>query len=249
MGALHAGHYALVVRAREQCATVVASVFVNPLQFAQGEDFERYPRDLASDRDTLEKAGVDVLFAPDAAAMYPNGFSTRIDPGEIGDRFEGAIRPGHFAGVATVVVKLLELVAPDRLYLGQKDAQQTAVLRRVLRDLDVPVAVEIVETAREADGLALSSRNTYLDDAQRAAAPRLHASLLAMRAALERGLSKEEAASQARAALDGAGTLDYVDVVDEETFSPLERLRPPAFVIGAARFGATRLVDNLWVRS
>lgn len=249
MGALHAGHLALVARARERSASVAASVFVNPLQFRVGEDFERYPRDLDADRAALERGGVDLLFAPEAPAMYPTGFSAEIDPGEIGERFEGAIRPGHFRGVATVVVKLLHLIDPDVLYLGQKDAQQAAVLRRVLRDLDMHARIEIVETLRELSGLALSSRNAYLSAQERAAAPALHESLLAMRAALERGLSKEEAVAQARSVLAKAASPDYLDVVDAESFAPIEALRPPAFVIGAARFGSTRLVDNLWIPS
>ncbi len=248
MGSLHAGHLALIARARAASACVTASVFVNPLQFRAGEDYERYPRDLAGDQAALESAGVDLLFAPDADAMYPTGFSTAIDPGSVGDVFEGAIRPGHFRGVATVVVKLLDLVAPDALYIGQKDAQQTAVLRRVVRDLNLPVEIDIVETVRERDGLALSSRNAYLSGEERAAAPTLHRSLRELVAALERGASKAEAIARARAALAPCAELDYYDVVDAETLEPLEQLRPPAFVLGAARFGSTRLIDNLWVR-
>ncbi|HUY40852.1 MAG TPA: pantoate--beta-alanine ligase [Candidatus Dormibacteraeota bacterium] len=248
MGSLHAGHLALLARARAASACVAASVFVNPLQFRAGEDFERYPRDLAGDRSALEGAGVELLFAPDADAMYPTGFSTAIDPGSVGEAFEGAIRPDHFRGVATVVVKLLDLVTPDVLYVGQKDAQQTAVLRRVVRDLNVPVEIEIVETVRESDGLALSSRNAYLSGQERTAAPTLYRSLRELLAVLERGASKAEAIAVARSALAPAASLDYYDLVDADTFEPLERLRPPAFVLGAARFGSTRLIDNLWVR-
>jgi pantoate--beta-alanine ligase len=248
MGALHEGHLALVARARERSASVVASLFVNPLQFGAGEDLQRYPRDFAGDRGKLEAAGVDLLFGPSPEAMYPATFSTSIDAGSMADSFEGAIRPGHFAGVATVVVKLLHLVGPDALFLGQKDAQQTAVLHRVIHDLALPVEVEIVETVREADGLALSSRNAYLNESERAAAPTLHRCLLALRAALERGASKSEASAQARGTLAGGAKLDYLDVVDAETFEPIDDVRPPAFVIGAARFGTTRLIDNLWIR-
>lgn len=248
MGALHAGHLALVGRARERSACVVASVFVNPLQFGAGEDLARYPRDLEGDRRKLEAAGVDLLFAPLREVMYPSGFSTIVDPGAIGNVFEGAVRAGHFAGVATIIMKLLHLVAPDVLYLGQKDAQQTAVLRRVIRDLDLSVGLEIVETVREPDGLALSSRNAYLNERERASAPALHRCLLALRAALEGDAGKSEAAAQARSALGALAQPDYFDVVDAETFEPLERLRAPAFVIGAARFGTTRLIDNLWIR-
>lgn len=249
MGALHAGHMALVERARRRSASVAASVFVNPLQFGPQEDYARYPRDLGADRAALERAGIDLLFAPDAAAMYPPGFATAVDPGAIGAAYEGAVRPGHFRGVATVVVKLLDLIGPDALYVGQKDAQQSAVLRRVARDLDLPAQVEVVETVREADGLALSSRNTYLDAEQRAAAPTLHAALVALRDALAAGASKDEAVALAGRTLSPLARAEYFDVVDADAFASIDTLRPPAFVIGAARFGPTRLIDNLWVRA
>lgn len=249
MGALHVGHLALVAHARERNASVAASVFVNPLQFGESEDFSRYPRDFEADRAALEHASVDLLFAPSARAMYPPAFSSAIDPGEVAEHFEGAVRPGHFRGVATIVVKLLHLIAPDVLYVGQKDAQQSAVLRRVTEDLDVPVRVEIVETVREADGLALSSRNAYLSAKERQAAPTLYRSLVVLRTALERGASKGDAVAQARAALSPSASAEYYDVVDEGTFSPLPELRAPAFIIAAARFGTTRLIDNLWMRA
>ena len=156
MGALHDGHLALARRAREESTTVAASIFVNPLQFGAGEDLEKYPRDLDNDRAKFSAAGVDVLFMPNQAVMYPSDFSSFVDVGEMGQRYEGAARPTHFRGVATVVSKLLNIVRPDTLYLGQKDAQQTAVLRRIIRDLDVPTEVLIVPTEREADGLAMS---------------------------------------------------------------------------------------------
>jgi pantoate--beta-alanine ligase len=249
MGALHAGHLELVRRARAECAGVVVSLFVNPMQFAAGEDLATYPRDFEGDCKKLEAAGVDVLFAPDPATMYPAGFSTSIDVGGPAARYEGAIRPDHFRGVATVVAKLVNVVGADVLYLGQKDAQQTAVLRRMVRDLDLPVRVEIVETIRESDGLALSSRNAYLTPEQRAEAVTLNRALVAMRDALERGASKADAAALATATLSPLATPDYFDAVDADTFEPLETLRPPAFVIGAARFGSTRLLDNLWIRA
>lgn len=245
MGALHAGHLRLVQAARETCASVAASVFVNPAQFAPGEDFERYPRDYEGDREKLASFGIDLLFAPDVEAMYPAGFSTNVDAGEIGTRYEGAIRPTHFRGVATVVTKLLNLVQPDVLFLGQKDAQQTAVLRKVVRDLDIPVRVEIVPTVRESDGLALSSRNVYLSPQERAAAPSLHRALETMLRQLREGKDAASARERASALLDSPGTWDYLDVVDMDTFAPLQHLRAPAFVIGAARFGTTRLLDNL----
>jgi pantoate--beta-alanine ligase len=247
MGALHAGHLRLVESARTQCASVAASVFVNPSQFGPGEDFERYPRDPEGDRSKLAQAGVDVLFAPDMQTMYPPGFSTFVDVGALGSQFEGAIRPTHFRGVTTVVSKLLNIIRPDVLYLGQKDAQQTAVLRRMVRDLDFAVRVEIVPTVREADGLALSSRNVYLSPQERAAAPSLHRALETMLEKLRAGEDASRARDDAQRILEAPGMWDYLDVVDMDSFSPLQQLKSPAFVIGAARFGNTRLIDNLLV--
>ncbi len=249
MGALHEGHLALLRQARRRDTSVAASIFVNPMQFGQGEDFERYPRAVEGDRRHCEAAGVDVLFVPSPKAMYPADFSTSVDAGALGDAYEGAIRPEHFRGVATIVVKLLHVIGPDALYLGQKDAQQTAVLRRVVRDLNFPIAVEIVETVREADGLALSSRNAYLNERERAAAPTLHRALVALRDALQEGAPKEAAIARAHQTLDPSAKADYFDVVDALTFTPIDPLRPEAFVIGAARFGTTRLIDNLWIRT
>src|ERR1700676_5822179 len=168
MGALHGGHVALVERARAECRTAVVSIFVNPLQFGPNEDFERYPRAFEADLAVLREAGVDLVYAPAPATMYPPGFTTSIDPGAVGSRYEGALRPGHFKGVATVCVKLFATVLPDRAYFGAKDAQQVAVLERVVADLNLPLELVIVPTVREADGLALSSRNVYLDTPQRA---------------------------------------------------------------------------------
>jgi pantoate--beta-alanine ligase len=247
MGALHAGHLCLVETARAQCASVAASVFVNPMQFGANEDLERYPRDDEGDRAKLTAAGVDVLFAPDPQTMYPPGFSTVVDPGDIATTYEGSIRPTHFRGVTTVVSKLLNVVQPDVLYLGQKDAQQTAVLRKLVRDLDFPVRVEIVPTVRESDGLALSSRNVYLSPEQRAAAPSLHRALEAMLEQLRAGSDAVSARERALKILQPPAAWDYLDVVEMDTFAPLEYLRPPAFVIGAVRMGSTRLIDNLIV--
>lgn len=226
---------------------MTASVFVNPTQFGANEDFDKYPRDFEADRQKLADAGVDVLFAPDPAVMYPPGYSTFVDVGAMGAGFEGAVRPTHFRGVATVVTKLLNVVRPDVLYLGQKDAQQTAVLRRVVRDLDLPVRVEVVPTVREGDGLAMSSRNAYLSAEQRAAAPSLYRALNELRDAIANGTSKTDAVARARAALPAAAAPDYFDVVDALTFEPKEELDGKTFVIGAVRFGSTRLLDNLYV--
>lgn len=248
MGALHGGHLELVRRARERCAAVIVSIFVNPLQFGASEDLARYPREPERDAAMLATAGVDVLFAPDAAAMYPPGFTTHVEVGPVGTVFEGALRPTHFRGVATVIAKLLNIVRADVLFLGQKDAQQAVLLRKMIDDLDFTVKTEIVPTVREPDGLAMSSRNAYLTAEQRAAAPTLHAALRATRAALEDGRSKREAIAAGTAALSPSAMLDYLDLVDADNFDPLERLRPPAFIVGAARFGAARLIDNLWIR-
>jgi pantoate--beta-alanine ligase len=247
MGALHDGHLALVRRARAESVAVGASVFINPLQFAPDEDLARYPRDLEGDRAKLEQAGVDVLFMPSAPAMYPPGYATAVDAGPVGQLYEGAIRPGHFRGVSTVVCKLLNIVRPDALYIGQKDAQQTAVLRRMMADLEIPVRVEIVPTQREADGLAMSSRNAYLSPEEREAAPSLHHALQAVRLAMASGRSKADALAAGRTRMHPLAQLDYLDVVDANTFTPIDTLSPPAFVIGAARFGSTRLLDNLWI--
>ena len=177
MGALHAGHLALVERARAECATVVASLFVNPLQFGPNEDFDRYPRAFEGDVAALHDAGVTLVYAPDVATMYPPGFGTRVDPGPVAEHYEGALRPGHFSGVATVCVKLFCAIGPDRAYFGAKDAQQVAVMQRIVRDLDLALELVVEPTVREADGLALSSRNVYLDPVERAAAPALQRAL------------------------------------------------------------------------
>jgi pantoate--beta-alanine ligase len=247
MGALHAGHLQVVRRARERNASVAASVFVNPLQFGANEDLAKYPRDFEGDRRKLEDAGVDVLFFPNESEMYPPDFSTSVDVGALGTTFEGLVRPAHFRGVATVVAKLLHVVEPSVLYLGQKDAQQTCVLRKMIADLAFPVETEIVPTIREADGLAMSSRNAYLSEEQRRHAPSLYRALLALREALDEGRSKATAIAAAYETLSSLASPDYFDVVSAATFEPVEALAAPSFVIGAARFGRTRLIDNLYV--
>ena len=245
MGALHAGHLSLVERAVRENASVVASIFVNPLQFGQGEDFARYPRDFERDAAALRACGVDLLYAPSAEMMYPPGFVTAIDPGPVARGYEGSSRPGHFAGVATVVAKLLNTLEPARLYLGQKDAQQVAVLQTVVRDLDLPVEVVVVPTLRDEDGLALSSRNVYLSAEERAAAPSLHRALAAVASALAAGESDVANATLGAALLIRAPLqLEYLAVVEPRTFAPLQKAVPGALVIGAARAGTTRLIDN-----
>jgi pantoate--beta-alanine ligase len=245
MGALHAGHLELVARARAECRTVAVSIFVNPLQFGPGEDFERYPRAFDGDVALLRAAGADVVYAPDAATMYPPGFSTTVDPGPLGARYEGALRPGHFGGVATVCVKLFATTNPERAYFGAKDAQQVAVLRRVVADLNLPLELVVVPTVREPDGLALSSRNVYLDAEQRAAAPRIHRALDAIVRAVRAGeTDRERAVARGRAELDASLREAYLDVVDPRTFDAPGEIRPPALAIASAWLGTTRLIDN-----
>jgi pantoate--beta-alanine ligase len=245
MGALHAGHLALVRRAREECGTVAASVFVNPLQFGPNEDYERYPRAFEGDVAALADAGVDLVYAPDAATMYPPGFATTVDPGPVGAAFEGALRPGHFRGVATVCAKLFATVVPDRAYFGAKDAQQVAVLRRIVADLDLAVELVVCPTVREPDGLALSSRNVYLSPEQRAAAPSLHRALEAIAAAVLAGESdRDRAVARGRAELAAPLREAYLDVVDPATFAAAARMQPPVLAIASAWAGSTRLIDN-----
>lgn len=245
MGALHAGHLALAERAGRECATVVASIFVNPLQFGPNEDFGRYPRAFESDLAALRAAGVALVYAPDVATMYPPGFATSVDPGPVGERYEGALRPGHFRGVATVCVKLFSTVGAQRAYFGQKDAQQVAVLRRVIEDLNLPVELAVVPTSREDDGLARSSRNVYLAAEERAAAPALHRALDAIvRAVREGETDRERAVARGRAQLVEGTREAYLDVVDPATFAPLDAIAPPALAIGSAWLGTTRLIDN-----
>jgi len=245
MGALHAGHLALVERARAECRTVAASIFVNPLQFGPNEDFDRYPRAFENDVATLRAAGADLIYAPDVATMYPPGFATAVDPGPLAERYEGALRPGHFRGVATVCVKLFAALGPDRAYFGAKDAQQVAVLKRVVADLDLPLELVIAPTVREPDGLALSSRNVYLDAEQRAAAPALHRALAAIVAAVRSGeTDRERAVARGRAELVAPLREAYLDVVDPATFDAPDAVRAPALAIASAWLGTTRLIDN-----
>jgi pantoate--beta-alanine ligase len=226
MGALHGGHRALLRAARQENEHVVMSLFVNPTQFGEDEDFERYQRDEERDRSIAADEGADEVFAPTVEDMYPPGFATTVDVGQLADRFEGVARPGHFAGVATVVMKLFQRVRPTAAYFGQKDAQQLAVIRRMVRDLDIPVDVRAIPTVREPDGLALSSRNAYLSPEERARAASLHRALVARDPSLVEG------------------DLEYLAVVDPGTFDEVEP-RAGALVIGAARFGGTRLIDNI----
>lgn len=246
MGALHDGHLSLVRRARELADIVVVSIFVNPLQFGAGEDLDAYPRTLDADLALLAAEGVDFAFAPSAREMYPSGESeTRVTAGHVGSLLEGATRPGHFDGMLTVVAKLFNIVDPDVALFGQKDAQQVFLVRRMLADLNLPLDLEVVPTVREADGLALSSRNRFLDEPARKAALSLSAALQAADAAASEGLVELLAEATASFGDHDQVTLDYFVVVDPATFLPVdEHFRGRALALVAARVGSTRLIDN-----
>jgi pantoate--beta-alanine ligase len=247
MGAIHEGHLALARRAREECGFAVVSIFVNPLQFGPGEDFQRYPRRLPEDARLLEQAGVDLLYTPDAAQFYPPGFATSVEVAGVSDGGEGAIRPGHFRGVATVVAKLFLQVSPDAAYFGRKDLQQVAVLRQMVRDLDFPIRLVAVETVREPDGLAMSSRNTYLAPVEHQQAAGLSRALFAARDRAAQGeRDRETLERQTRAELEKAGlAVDYVEVVDGATMRQTARVEPGSTMAAAVRVGKTRLIDNV----
>ncbi|MDP9341316.1 MAG: pantoate--beta-alanine ligase [Actinomycetota bacterium] len=249
MGYFHEGHLSLMRRAREDRGFVVVSIFVNPLQFGPSEEFAAYPRDLDHDLAGAEAQGVDLVFVPEVDEMYPGGLpDVTVDPGPLGDRLEGASRPGHFRGVATVVAKLFHLVGPSAAYFGEKDAQQLAVIRRMVRDLSFPVDVEGCPIVREPDGLALSSRNVYLSPEERTSATCLYRALQAAATLVAEG-ERDAGALRARMAevveAEPLAGLDYAAVVDEATFEEVERLAGPARALVAARVGAPRLIDNL----
>jgi pantoate--beta-alanine ligase len=248
MGALHAGHLSLVEAAKADCEIVAASIFVNPTQFGPNEDLEAYPRDFEGDTRKLFSAGVDLLFAPSAADMYPPGNTTFVDPGEIATRLDGASRPGHFRGVATIVARLFHIVAPDRAYFGQKDAAQVAVLRQMVRDFNFPVHLAVCPIVREPDGLAMSSRNRYLSREERGRAlilPR------ALHTAEHLAHTGETCALVLHDAIltaftnDPSVRLDYAAIVDPDTLLPVTNTSNGALIAVAAWIGATRLIDNL----
>ncbi len=247
MGAIHEGHLTLVRAARAECDRIVASLFVNPKQFGPAEDFAAYPRSEAADVGAFHSAGIDLVFIPTVAQMYPPGFATSVEVGGVSEGLDGAVRPGHFAGVATVVAKLLLQCLPDAAYFGEKDYQQLLVVRRLARDLDIPVRIEGVATVREADGLALSSRNAYLAPEERRTAPLVYRVLRetagviaqhpgAVAAALERGISRLR---------DAGFAVDYLELRDAADLAPLTRLAGPARLLAAVRIGRTRLIDNI----
>lgn len=247
MGALHAGHMALVEEARRRAGRVAATIFVNPKQFGPGEDLDRYPRQEAADAGMLAEAGCDLLWVPSVADIYPEGFSTTIHVAGLSDRWEGEARPGHFDGVATVVAKLLLAVAPDIALFGEKDFQQLAVIRRMVVDLAIPVDIVGVRTVRDADGLALSSRNAYLSPDERRRALALPRALEAARDRIAEGEGVASALEQAKRQLAEAGfsKIDYLALVDAETLEPVEGAGPNLRLIAAATIGTTRLIDNI----
>jgi pantoate--beta-alanine ligase len=249
MGYLHEGHLSLFRQARAENDILVASIFVNPTQFGPHEDFNRYPRDLERDLHLLDASGVDVVFTPADTDMYPQGFTTYVDPrGPLAEQVEGTTRPGHFRGVATIVLKLFQIVQPDRTYFGQKDAQQVAVISRMIQDFNLAIQLHVLPTTREPDGLAMSSRNTYLLAQDRAAAAVLYKALQAGQAAFRANpLDGPQAVRQAMikvVASEPSAKLDYAEIRDPRSFLPLETLQAPAVLLLAVSIGSTRLIDN-----
>lgn len=248
MGALHAGHVRLIEEARRSCATIVVSIFVNPLQFDREEDLRRYPRPIESDVELCRTLGVDFAFNPSVQEMYPTPPQCTVAVGRLGDRLCGRYRPGHFQGVATVVLKLFEIVRPDRSYFGEKDAQQLAIIRRLVADLNVPVTIVGVPTVREPDGLAVSSRNVHLSPTERTSAPALYRALREAERQIAAGASDIEVVKRNAAAQvpqDPSLRLEYLEVVNPDDLQPVERIEGPVRVAGALWVGSTRLIDNL----
>jgi len=247
MGFLHEGHEALIRQSAARCDATVVSIFVNPTQFGPSEDLASYPKDLERDQNLCLEAGTTVLFLPDASEIYPTGFQTHVEPGRLAEPLCGRFRPGHFRGVATVVAKLFNMVQPDLAFFGQKDFQQTVVIRRMARDLNLPVDVVVVPTIREADGLALSSRNTYLDEEARRRALCLSEGLLAAKAAFDQGERQSERLMEiARGPLGAVDSIQYLELVDTQNLEPIQgNIDRTAALCVAAFVGATRLIDNV----
>ena len=247
MGALHAGHAALIERGRADCDSVVVSIFVNPLQFDRKDDLDRYPRVLDADLALCTSLGVDLVFVPSATEMYPAAPVCTVDPGRLAEHCCGRHRPGHFSGVATVVLKLLDIVQPDIAYFGEKDAQQLAVVRRLVKDFNVPVTVIGVPTVREADGLALSSRNRHLSPSERRLAPALYDALTDAASRVAAGMiDADDVKGHAAARIPDEGVkLEYLEIVDPDDFQPVERIVGPVVIAGAMWVGGTRLIDNV----
>jgi pantoate--beta-alanine ligase len=250
MGALHAGHAALIDAARRECEVVAVSIFVNPLQFNNQDDLARYPRTLEADVDFCRERGVDLVFAPATAEVYPEPLECSVDVGRLADHLCGRFRPGHFRGVATVVLKLFQMVQPHRAYFGEKDAQQLAIIKRLVADFNVPISVVGVPTVREADGLAISSRNRHLTAAERPLAVCLYQSLMEAKRRISSGERSSAAITQAAAAVISRSDtlrLEYLEVVDPVTLQPVDEIHGPVLVAGALWVGSTRLIDNVLV--
>jgi pantoate--beta-alanine ligase len=250
MGYLHEGHLVLVRRAKKENPSVVISIFVNPTQFGPREDYKQYPRNPERDLALLEKEGTDVVFMPSAEEMYPSGFDSWVEVGRLAERLEGAARPGHFRGVATVVAKLFNIVRPDRAYFGQKDAQQLLVIKKMTNDLDIDIEIVAVPTVREPDGLAMSSRNTYLNAEEREQAVVLYQALKLAQKLFAGGEKDAKAIIRQMTDLIGQQPLakiEYISIADAETLEELDRVKPPALISLAVRFGKTRLIDNVVV--
>jgi pantoate--beta-alanine ligase len=250
MGALHEGHTALVKRARQECSRVIASVFVNPKQFGPNEDYKKYPRDLEKDAEKLAAVGVDALFAPETTDVYPDGFRTYVHVEGISERLEGRSRPGHFRGVATVVLKLFEIVQPHFAYFGRKDAQQVRIIGEMARDLNLDSEIVVCPIVREADGLALSSRNAYLSTEERKASTVLYRALVAVGNELAGGVRDAlQLQSVLRRIIEAEPLviLDYAEIVSADTFEPVVRVARPSYVVLAVFIGKTRLIDNLLI--
>ena len=252
MGALHAGHMELVARARKECSPVFVSIFLNPTQFGANEDLSRYPQPLQADLEKLTSANVDGLFLPSAEEMYPAGFSTYVHVEGISEKLEGKSRPGHFRGVATVVLKLFEIVQPHFAYFGRKDAQQVRIIQKMVRDLDLNVELVICPTVREADGLAMSSRNSYLSPEERRASSVLFRALRAAEIELSAGVKDALALQQAMRKVltsEPSARVDYAEIVDAETFESVTRVGRDSYALLAVRIGSTRLIDNMLIRA
>ncbi|HXX45800.1 MAG TPA: pantoate--beta-alanine ligase [Candidatus Acidoferrales bacterium] len=247
MGALHEGHLSLIHAAQKECSPVVVSIFVNPTQFGPNEDFQKYPRTFETDRAALEDLRVDYLFAPPQEEIYPPGFRTSVNVEGLSERLEGRSRLGHFRGVTTVVLKLLEIVQPRLAFFGRKDAQQARIIRQMTSDLNLDTGIVVCPIVREADGLALSSRNRYLNEGDRRAATALYRSLRAVRDEIvkgERNAARLLAAQRRVIDLEASVALDYAEIVDADSFEPVVSLRNACYVLIAARVGGTRLIDN-----
>lgn len=250
MGALHEGHSSLIARAKQECSPLIASIFVNPKQFSPNEDFAKYPRAFDSDSEKLRQASVDVLFAPEAREIYPKDFSTYVHVEGLSERLEGRSRPGHFRGVTTIVMKLLQIVQPHRAYFGRKDAQQARLIAQMARDLNLDTEIMVCPIVREPDGLALSSRNVYLNPMERKAATVLYRALEDAKRDLAAGVRDAphlQLALRRKLENERLAAVDYVEIVDAESFEPIMRIRKACYVLLAVFIGKTRLIDNLYI--